>query len=141
MAEQLQPMPVNPGDPITSELLSNIVSNINIINSLSNSINDSSSSTPVPGSSVQTQIESGRLKITANKDGKTVTAVKFKRDFDAQPNIVCTIWQPSASALLVNKFQPIVTAASTTGFSIQMQNVGASASGSLYVNWIACSTT
>ena len=40
MAEQLQPMPVNPGDPITSELLSNIVSNINIINRLSNSIND-----------------------------------------------------------------------------------------------------
>lgn len=141
MPEQLQPMPVNPGDPITSELLSNIVSNINIINNLSNSIIDGNSSTPVTGPSVQTQIESGRLKITANKDGKTVTAVKFKRDFAAQPNIVCTIWQPSASAILVNKFQPIVTAASTTGFSIQMQNVGASSSGSLYVNWIACSTT
>jgi hypothetical protein len=139
MAEQLQPMPVNPGDPITSELLSNIVSNINIINSLSNSINDSSGSAPDPAAGSQTQIESGRVKITANKDGKTVTPVAFKKAFAARPNIVCTIWQPSAAAVLTNKFQPIVTVASAEGFSIQMQNVGATASGSLYVQWIACS--
>lgn len=140
MAEQLQPMPVNPGDPITSELLSNIVSNINIINSLSNSL--SSNPTPdgnPPASAVQ--IQSGRVKITANKDGKTVTAVKFKKDFDAQPNIVCSIWQSSGQAILINKYQPIVTAASATGFSIQAQNVGATAGGTFYVNWIASSTT
>jgi hypothetical protein len=141
MAEQLQPMPVNPGDPITSELLANIVSNINIINNLSNSINDSGSSTQDPGAGVQTQIESGRLKITANKDGKTVTPVSFKKPFSARPNIVCTVWQPSSVGALTNKFQPIVTVASAEGFSIQMQNVGATASGSLYVQWIACSTT
>jgi hypothetical protein len=139
MAEQLQPMPVNPGDPITSELLSNIVSNINIINSLSNSINDGGTDNKDLPQAVQ--IQSGRIKITANKDGKTVTPVKFKKDFDAQPNIVCSIWQSSGAAILVNKFQPIVTSASATGFSIQMQNVGATASGSLYVNWIASSTT
>lgn len=141
MAEQLQPMPVNPGDPITSELLANIVSNINIINSLSNSINDSSSSTPDPGSGVQTEIESGRLKITANKDGKTITSVTFKKPFIARPNVVCTVWQPSAVGALTNKFQPIVTSASAEGFSFQMQNVGATTSGSLYVQWIACRTT
>ena len=139
MAEQLQPMPVNPGDPITSELLSNIVSNINIINSLSNSINDGGTDNKDLPQAVQ--IQSGRVKITANKDGKTVTAVKFKKDFDAQPNIVCSIWQSSGAAILINKYQPIVTSASATGFSIQMQNVGATASGSLYVNWIASSTT
>jgi len=139
MAEQLQPMPVNPGDPITSELLSNIVSNINIINSLSNSINDSASDNKDLPQAVQ--IQSGRVLIKANKDGKTVTPVKFKKDFDAQPNIVCSIWQSSGAAILVNKFQPIVTSASNTGFSIQMQNVGATTSGSLYVNWIASSTT
>lgn len=139
MAEQLQPMPVNPGDPITSELLSNIVSNINIINSLSNSINDSATDDKDLPQAVQ--IQSGRVKITANKDGKTVTAVKFKKDFDAQPNIVCSIWQPSGAAILINKYQPIVTSASATGFSIQAQNVGATAGGSFYVNWIASSTT
>jgi hypothetical protein len=140
MAEQLQPMPVNPGDPITSELLSNIVSNINIINSLSNSLSSSPTADPNPAASA-IQIQSGRVKITANKDGKTVTAVKFKKDFDAQPNIVCSIWQSSGAAILVNKYQPIVTAASATGFSIQAQNVGATAGGTFYVNWIACSTT
>ena len=140
MAEQLQPMPVNPGDPITSELLSNIVSNINIINSLSNSINDggNNDNKDLPQA---VQIQSGRVLIKANKDGKTVTPVKFKKDFDAQPNIVCSIWQSSGAAILVNKYQPIVTAASNTGFSIQMQNVGATTGGSLYVNWIASSTT
>lgn len=140
MAEQLQPMPVNPGDPITSELLSNIVSNINIINSLSNSINDggNNDNKDLPQA---VQIQSGRELIKANKDGKTVKAVKFKKDFDAQPNIVCSIWQSSGAAILVNKYQPIVTSASNTGFSIQMQNVGATTGGSLYVNWIASSTT
>lgn len=141
MAEQLQPMPVNPGDPITSELLSNIVSNINIINSLSNSINDTATTNTTGATTTQTQIQSGRVKITANKDGKTVTAVKFKKDFDAQPNIVCSIWQSSGAAILINKYQPIVTSASSTGFSIQAQNVGATAGGTFYVNWIACSTT
>jgi hypothetical protein len=139
MAEQLQPMPVNPGDPITSELLSNIVSNINIINSLSNSINDGGTDNKDLPQAVQ--IQSGRVKITANKDGKTVTAVKFKKDFDAQPNIVCSIWQSSGAAILINKYQPIVTSASATGFSIQAQNVGATAGGTFYVNWIASSTT
>ena len=132
-------MPVNPGDPITSELLSNIVSNINIINSLSNSINDGGTDNKDLPQAVQ--IQSGRVKITANKDGKTVTAVKFKKDFDAQPNIVCSIWQSSGAAILINKYQPIVTSASATGFSIQAQNVGATAGGTFYVNWIASSTT
>jgi hypothetical protein len=139
MAEQLQPMPVNPGDPISSELLSNIVSNINIINSLSNSINDGGGDNKDLPQAVQ--IQSGRLKIVANKDGKTVTPVKFKKDFEGQPNIVCSIWQPSGEAILKNKFQPVVTAASNTGFSIQAQNVGASSGGTFYVNWIASSTT
>jgi hypothetical protein len=141
MAEQLQPMPVNPGDPITSELLSNIVSNINIINSLSNSINDTPTPDASGGGTGGIQIQSGRVKIVANKDGKTVTPVKFKKDFDSQPNIVCQIWQSSPAAILVNKYQPIVTSASNTGFSIQAQNTGATAGGTFYVNWIACSTT
>jgi hypothetical protein len=139
MAEQLQPMPVNPGDPITSELLSNIVSNINIINSLSNSINDGGNDNKDLPQAVQ--IQAGRVKVVANKDGKTLTPVKFKKDFDAQPMIVCSIWQSSGAAILVNKFQPIVTSASNTGFSIQAQNVGATAGGTFYVNWIACSST
>ena len=66
MAEQLKPMSVNPGDPITSELIASIVSNINIINSMSNSVVNNGSGgdgNPTPG---QVVIESGREKVPCN---------------------------------------------------------------------------
>jgi hypothetical protein len=136
MAEQLKPMAVNPGDPITSELISSIVSNINIINSMSNSV-VSNSSTGDGTTSGQVVIESGRLKVSCNTSGTGKATVKFTKSFTSRPNVVCTIWQPSAANFLKHKYSPIVTAASSTEFTIQMLPIGATANGDVYVQWVA----
>lgn len=136
MAEQLKPMAVNPGDPITSELISSIVSNINIINSMSNSV-VSNSSTGEGTTSGQVVIESGRLKVSCNTSGTGKATVKFTKSFTARPNVVCTIWQPSAANFLKHKYSPIVTAASSTEFTIQMLPIGATANGDVHVQWVA----
>lgn len=136
MAEQLKPMAVNPGDPITSELISSIVSNINIINSMSNSV-VSNSSTGEGTTSGQVVIESGRLKVSCNTSGTGKATVKFTKSFTSRPNVVCTIWQPSAANFLKHKYSPIVTAASSTEFTIQMLPIGATANGDVYVQWVA----
>ena len=136
MAEQLKPMAVNPGDPITSELISSIVSNINTINSMSNSV-VSNSSTGEGTTSGQVVIESGRLKVSCNTSGTGKATVKFTKSFTSRPNVVCTIWQPSAANFLKHKYSPIVTAASSTEFTIQMLPIGATANGDVYVQWVA----
>lgn len=136
MAEQLKPMAVNPGDPITSELISSIVSNINIINSMSNSVVNNGSGGDGPTSG-QVVIESGRLKVSCNTSGTGKATVKFAKSFTARPNVVCTIWQPSAANFLKHKYSPIVTAASSTEFTIQMLPIGATANGDVYVQWVA----
>jgi hypothetical protein len=140
MAEQLQPMPVNPGDPITSELLSNIVSNINIINSLSNSLNDAN---PGGGGDDKdaprvTEIESGREKVPCNTSNTGKLAIKFKKSFTARPNVVCSIWQPSTADFVKDKYLPVVTSVSTSEFTVQMLSAGATANGTIWVHWIAC---
>jgi hypothetical protein len=139
MAEQLQPMPVNPGDPITSELLSNIVSNINIINSLSNSINGGSGGGTEDKPSSQTIIESGRIKVPCKKDGTGFKAIPFTKIFTARPNVICTIWQTSGTNFNTQKYQPIVTESSVNGFTVRMMSLGATKEGEIWVQWIACS--
>lgn len=136
MAEQLKPMSVNPGDPVTSELIASIVSNINIINSMSNSVVNNSS-TGEGSASGQVVIESGRLKVPCNTSGTGKATVKFAKSFTSRPNIVCTLWQPSAANFLKHKYSPVVTAASSTEFTIQMLPVGATANGDIYVQWVA----
>lgn len=135
MAEQLKPMSVNPGDPITSELMANLVSNINIINSMSNSVVTEGDTT----TSVQTVIESGRIKVPCNTAGTGSKPVTFTKTFSVRPNIVCTIWQSSANNFLKQKYQPIVTEASTSGFTIRMMPVGATSGGDVWVQWVAVS--
>lgn len=136
MAEQLKPMSVNPGDPITSELIASIVSNINIINSMSNSV-VSNSSTGEGSTSGQVVIESGRLKVPCNTSGTGKATVKFAKSFTSRPNIVCTIWQASSANFLKHKYSPVVTTASSTEFTIQMLPMGATANGDVYVQWVA----
>lgn len=136
MAEQLKPMSVNPGDPITSELMASIVSNINIINSMANSVvnNGGGGDGAPPG---QVVIESGRLKVPCNTAGTGKATVKFAKSFTSRPNIVCTIWQASTANFLKHKYSPVVTTASSTEFTIQMLPMGATANGEVYVQWIA----
>jgi hypothetical protein len=138
MAEQLKPMSVNPGDPITSELVASIVANINIINSLANSTTEAANNggPSLVGPQV---IESNRLKVPCNTAGTGKVTVTFTKKFAARPNVVCTIWQPSSANFLTQKYMPVVTAASATEFTIQMLPVGATKNGEVYVQWIAVS--
>jgi len=142
MAEQLKPMSINPGDPVTSELMASIVANINIINSLANSVVEVTATSTGSGTvSTSTQIiESGRLKVPCTTSGTGTISVTFKKTFSATPNIICSLWQPSSANFLKQKYQPVVTSPSATGFTISMLPVGATASGSVYVEWIAASS-
>jgi hypothetical protein len=136
MAEQLKPMSVNPGDPITSELMASIVSNINIINSMANSVVNNNTGGE-GGSSGQVVIESGRLKVPCNTAGTGKATVKFAKSFTSRPNIVCTLWQSSTANFLKHKYSPVVTTASSTEFTISMLPMGATGNGEVYVQWIA----
>jgi hypothetical protein len=138
MAEQLKPMSVNPGDPITSELIASIVSNINIINSMANST-VAATSTGTGAAAVGQVIESGRLKVPCNTSGTGKATVKFTKTFAARPNVVCSIWQPSTANFLKHKYSPVVTVISNTEFTIQMLPIGATANGDIYVQWVAVS--
>jgi hypothetical protein len=142
MAEQLKPMSINPGDPVTSELMASIVANINIINSLANSVVEVTATSTGSGTvSTSTQIiESGRLKVPCTTSGTGTISVTFKKTFSATPNIICSLWQASSANFLKQKYQPVVTSKSSTGFTISMLPVGATASGSVYVEWIAASS-
>lgn len=142
MAEQLKPMSINPGDPVTSELMASIVANINIINSLANSVVEVTATPTAYGTaSTSTQIiESGRLKVPCTTSGTGTISVTFKKTFSATPNIICSLWQASSANFLKQKYQPVVTSHSATGFTISMLPVGATASGSCYVQWIAASS-
>jgi hypothetical protein len=137
MAEQLKPMSVNPGDPITSELMASIVSNINIINSMANSVVNNNAGSEGGTTTGQVVIESGRLKVPCNTAGTGKATVKFAKSFTSRPNIVCTLWQASTANFLKHKYSPVVTTASSTEFTISMLPMGATANGEVYVQWIA----
>ena len=137
MAEQLKSMQVNEGDPITSELLSNMVSNINLINAMASSTPSTPGTPGTPGTAQV--IDSGRPKVECNTDNSGKLTIPFKKTFAVRPNIVCTIWQPSGENFITHKYLPVVTTASATEFTVRMQNIGATRNGSVYVQWIAVS--
>jgi hypothetical protein len=140
MAEKLSPMNVNEGDPITSELLSNMVANINLINAMASSTTGATGTPGTPGTPGTTLIiDSGRPAVECKTDNTGSLAITFKKTFSVQPNIVCTVWQTSGINFLKEKYLPVVTSASATGFTVRMQNIGATSSGNVYVNWIAVS--
>jgi hypothetical protein len=140
MAEQLKPMQVNPGDPITSELLASIVANINIINTMANSTTSGAGGSDGGANPVSVQvIESGRLKVPCNTAGTGKKTVTFTKTFAARPNVMLTLWQASSANFLKHKYLPVVTTASATEFTIQMLPVGATANGEIYVQWVAVS--
>lgn len=129
-------MAVNPGDPITSELMANLVSNINIINSLSSSVVDTSSGSG-DANIGQLAVESNRILVPCSMDGKGEKAVDFTKTFTKAPYVTCTIYQGSGKNFIKFKYQPVITAISTTGFTVRMMPVGATGNGNIYVHWIA----
>ena len=133
-------MNVNEGDPITSELLSNMVANINLINAMASSSTGTAGAPGAPGApGTALIIDSGRPAVECKTNNTGSLAVTFKKTFPVQPNIVCSVWQTSGVKFLTEKYLPVVTSASATGFTIRMQNVGATTNGDVYVNWIAVS--
>ena len=126
-------MLVNEGDPITSELLGNIVTNINLLN---NMVKTTSGDANTPSTQV---IDSGRPSVECKMDNSGKATIKFNKTFAVRPNIVCTIWQTSGENFTTQKYLPIVTSASATEFTVRMQNIGATRNGNVYVQWIAVS--
>jgi hypothetical protein len=84
-------------------------------------------------------IESGRLKVTCSTNSTGKATIKFTKSFTSRPNIVCSIWQPSAQDFVKDKYMPVVTAASATEFTVQMLSLGATINGTIWVQWIAVS--
>ena len=132
-------MQVNEGDPITSELLANMASNIDLINAMASSSSGTPGVPGVPGSSQL--IDSGRPSVPCNLDGSGSIVIPFSKTFSTRPNITCTIWQPSGVNFLKLKYIPVVTTSSATEFTVRMMPVGATANGNVYVQWIAVSSS
>jgi|688.fasta_scaffold00118_31 hypothetical protein len=135
MAEKLKNMNVNPGDPITSELLQAMAENINLINAMAGSTTGTPGAPGAPGASQV--IDSGRPSVPCNTAGTGELTIPFKKTFSARPNITCTVWQPSGENFLTHKYMPVVTSASATEFTVRMMPVGATRNGKVYVQWIA----
>ena len=129
----LEQMVVNAGDPITAELMQNIITNISSINNLSNS----TTVDPATGTVVQQVIDSGRDKVACKTDSTGTATIKFKKTFKSAPNIPCSLWNPSSANLVKLKYMPIITSFTATEFTISMLSLGATGGGNLYVTWTA----
>jgi hypothetical protein len=127
---QLNAMQVNDGDPITSELMSAIVTNINLINSMV-----TSAPGDLPGS--PQIIEAGTTKVECKTDNSGEKPIVFTKKFATRPHVVCTVWHTSSKTPTNLKYVPTVTDSTATGFTILMQNFGSKDSGTLNVQWIA----
>jgi len=137
--EQLKPMVVNPGDPITSELMANVVSNINVINSLSNSVfQESSSDQDKPK---QILVDSGKVKVVCKSANNGSAPVTFTKDFTAAPNVTLSVRHTGTDTIATYKYQPVVTDLTASGFNVKMQSLSTSnkSGGTLWVHWIAVS--
>lgn len=136
-------MSINSGDPVTAELMQNIIANINTVNSLATGTATTTTTTTTPGmygapaTSTVTIIDSGRKKIACKKDSSGGDVIPFNKTFSRAPNIVCSIWSPSSSELVKLKYMPVVTSFTSTEFTVRMLSLGATSEGNLYVTWVA----
>lgn len=139
-------MSVNAGDPVTAELMQNIITNINTVNSLATGTDSTTTATAgstggygAPAAPSITVTDSGRIKVACKKDGTggEGETIYFKKTFSKAPNIVCSIWNSSGSKLMTLKYMPVVTSFTATEFNFRMIPVGATAEGSLYMTWVA----
>ena len=128
-------MSVNSGDPVTAELMQSIISNINIVNSLASGTTTSADGKKVVTAATVT--DSGRQKVACKKDSSGEVVIKFNKTFSAAPNIVCSVWNPSAANLVKLKYMPVVTSFTSTEFTVNMLSLGATSEGNVYVTWVA----
>ena len=142
--QKLEPMSVNSGDPITAELMQNIIANINIVNSLATGTT-TTPTTPstggygAPATPTVSVTESNRLKVSCKKDstGGPADPIYFTKTFSKAPNIALTVMNTSGKTLTSLKYLPVVTSVTSTEFTFKMLSIGATAEGQLTVTWIA----
>jgi len=140
--QKLEPMSVNSGDPVTAELMQNIITNINTVNSLATGTATTTTTTATglygaPSVSTVTVTDSGRKKIACKKDSSGQEVISFNKTFSRAPNIVCSVWNSSPANLVKLKYMPVITSFTETEFTVNMLSLGATSEGNLYVTWVA----
>lgn len=139
MAENLLDMNINPGDPVTSDLLSNIITNIQKINTGS-----SSSVVAIQGSLT------GGSTTTAEKKYTTGGTVSYSANtktyknktipisgFATAPSVSLTLKLKNAADQTTKKYQPILVNVTATGITFCCVSYGATSSGTVEIDWIA----
>jgi len=137
--QKLEPMSVNSGDPVTAELMQNIITNINTVNSLT-------TGTTTSGGSSETEtvsafvVESNRVKVACKKDSTGAAGpIYFKKSFAKAPNISLTLMNTGKN-LTGLKYLPVITSVTATEFEFTMVSLGAASEGTLTVTWTASTT-
>jgi hypothetical protein len=138
MAQNLLDMNINPGDPVTSDLLSNIITNIQKINTGASAsvvgVNIGNSTTTPE----KTYTTGASVPYYATKD---VTKIKSKTvtmsGFASPPVVSLTLKVKSAAEQLTKKYQPVLIDVTATSFTFRCIPYGASANGPVEINWIA----
>lgn len=137
MAQNLLDMNINPGDPVTSDLLSNIITNIQKINTGASAsvvgVNLANATTPEKTYTTGNTVEYYATKDVSKIKSKTVTISGF-----ASPPIVSlTLKIKSAADQLTYKYQPVLVDVTATSFTFRCIPYGASGNGAIQVTWIA----
>ena len=143
--QKLEPMSVNAGDPITAELMQNIIANINTVNSLATGTATTTSTTPTaggygaPATPTVSVTESNKITVSCKKDstGGPADPIYFTKTFSKAPNITLTVMNTNGKTLTTLKYLPVVTSVTATEFTFKMLSLAATAEGQLKVNWIA----
>jgi hypothetical protein len=148
--QKLEPMSVNAGDPITAELMQNIIANINTVNSLSTNTTTSGStggstagSTGGYGAPSLPSVfvmESNTKRVSCKKDSTGESGpIYFNKAFSKTPNISLTVMNTGKNITGL-KYLPVITSATATEFEFTMLSLSAASEGTLTVNWTASTT-
>lgn len=136
----LIPMNINPGDPVTSDLISTIVTNINTINAAKSSgdpviIN---AGTATGGSKIsQTVVSTRKTKIkTAVTSSPSAGPFTWTFDTAFKSAPACWVQLDTLNATMTNgavaRLHAVVTSVSTTGMSWEIRSGASAVSG--YIN-------
>jgi hypothetical protein len=132
-------MNINPGDPVTSDLLSNIITNIQKINTGSSASIVAIQNALDKGLATEKTYTTGSsTTYSANKNAsdnknKTITITGFA----SPPIVTLTLKIKTASEQITKKYQPVLVSVTATSFTFRCIPYGATASGTVEINWIA----
>lgn len=138
MAENLLEMKINPGDPVTSDLLANIIANINKINTPTSSSVVALNGQTVDGAkNVKSEyVTGGTVPYSANTKtykNKTIPITGFT----TAPTVSLTVRIKNAADQLTKKYQPVIVDVSPTAITFCCISHGATSNGTIQVDWIA----